>query len=809
MQSWATFESTVGANTSIYATHFDGASWSAPTKISDDAGREIKSSVALDALGNPWLAWESNRDGNKNIYVRHFNGLFWSEYIQVTSSPVPDEQPQIIAGPSGTMWVAWESDTLGHGDRQIFARKISYGQDVPTLKTTTIAPQPAFEDQNITFSGTATVSAGKIARYDWDFNGDGTYEYSSSKGGVANWSYPQKGTFQARFRVVSDTDLAAQSGWLTVTVLNKAPVAVAGKDKFVAEDTVVTFNGTGSYDTPSDMAVGLKYKWDFGDKNVTKYSSNASARHTYTAYGFYNATLYVEDDDLNVSSATINVTVYNLQPMVNITIGNLTGAEDEVLTFMGHADDTPSDQATLKWHWVFGDGTFSDWGRDTSVTHAYAQQGVYKAMLVAMDKDGMTANESIYANITNLPPSIVQAQPPDGDVPEDTAAVFTGSGTDTPSDLPLLKYMWDFGDGTNSGWTNLTEVTHNYTTAGDHTVTFTVRDDDGATASQDFTVSVVDPAPVAKILSMDTSVKADSPLAFTGTGTDTASDQSTLDYTWDFGDGTNATGTAATHTFTNVKSYTVTFTVKDNEGLVGTVTLQITVTNVDPIAKASADKTSVKTGEVVTFSSAGSTDTASDLAGLTYKWAFGDGATSALKNPTHSYTSGGTKVAHLTVTDAHGGTASATVSITVTAPSTGGSSGGGTNMALVAGALAAIVAVILILLAVLFMRKKAGSMPAPKKKAADDEEEEEAEAAASTKPAKKVVKKPKAKEEVEEAEEETPSKPVKKVDKPAAPVTTEKTEEEDEDLSDDEPAPAPKVEPKKSEEPKASEADKK
>ena len=809
--AWATYESKIGDNTSIFATHYDGASWSTPTKISDDAGREIKASVALDVLGNPWVAWESNRDGNKNIYVRHFNGLFWSEYIQVTDSAVPDEQPKMVAGPAGTMWVAWESDMNGHGQREIFARKISYSQDVPTIKTTTITPNPAFEDQNITFSGTASVTAGKVARYDWDFNGDGIYDWSSSQGGVATWSYPQAGTYKARFRVVSDSDLAVESNLLTVKVINKAPVAVAGKDRFVAEDTVVTFNGNGSYDTPSDMALGLEYKWDFGDKNITQWSHNWSARHTYTAYGFYNVSLSVRDDDLNVSTDTLNVTVYNLMPVVNITIGNLTGTEDEILTFKGHANDTPSDQATVQWRWVFGDGNFSAWSRDISASHAYAQQGIYKAMLIARDKDNMTDNASISVNITNLPPEVFQALAPDDVVQEDTAAVFTGTGTDTASDLPLLKYYWDFGDGNNSGWINATEVSHNYTTAGDHAVKFTVKDDDGAEASTDLTVTVVNPAPVATILNMASTVKEDSALLFNGTGTDTVSDQQTLNYTWDFGDGNNATGKVSLHTYTKVKTYTATLTVRDDEGLTGAATTQITVTNVNPIAKANASKTSVKTSEVITFSSAGSNDTPSDLDGLTFLWTFGDGASSTLKNPTHSYTTGGNKPVKLTVTDEHGASATATLTITVqaTACSNCGTEDKGTNMALVAGAIVGIVAVILVVLLVLFMRKKAETTPKPKPKTVKaDEEEEAAETAALSKPTKKLKK---AKPE----EEETPSKDASKEEaekeekeKPSKDDAKEK-DDGDEDISDDEPGSATKDAPKTPEAPNAAKDEKK
>ncbi|TDC56533.1 DUF1349 domain-containing protein [Micromonospora sp. KC207] len=87
-----------------------------------------------------------------------------------------------------------------------------------------------------------------------------------------------------------------------------------------------------------------------------------------------------------------------------------------------------------------------------------------------------------------------------------------------------------------------------------------------------------------------------------------------------------------------------------------------------PIAEASATPTSGPAPLTVSFSSAGSRDP--DGGVLTYFWDFGDGHTSAEKNPTHTYTEPGNYTAQLTVTNAADRTAVANVPITVgnTAP---------------------------------------------------------------------------------------------------------------------------------------------
>ncbi len=52
----------------------------------------------------------------------------------------------------------------------------------------------------------------------------------------------------------------------------------------------------------------------------------------------------------------------------------------------------------------------------------------------------------------------------------------------------------------------------------------------------------------------------------------------------------------------------------------------------------------------------------------TWAWDFGDGATAAVQNPTHTYTTAGTYTATLTVTDAASDTATDTATVTVIAP---------------------------------------------------------------------------------------------------------------------------------------------
>ncbi|MEV4947081.1 lectin [Streptomyces sp. NPDC053755] len=87
-----------------------------------------------------------------------------------------------------------------------------------------------------------------------------------------------------------------------------------------------------------------------------------------------------------------------------------------------------------------------------------------------------------------------------------------------------------------------------------------------------------------------------------------------------------------------------------------------------PLAVATADRTSGKAPLTVAFSSAASSDPDGDA--LRFAWKFGDGGTSTSAAPSHTYTVNGRYTAELTVTDATGKQATASVQITVgnTAP---------------------------------------------------------------------------------------------------------------------------------------------
>ncbi|MGG7465877.1 PKD domain-containing protein [Plantibacter sp. YIM 135347] len=240
----------------------------------------------------------------------------------------------------------------------------------------------------------------------------------------------------------------------------------------------------------------------------------------------------------------------------------------------------------------------------------------------------------------------------------DLSVAFDATGS-SDSDGVVSSYAWDFGDGTTG--TGATP-THPYAASGDYTVTLTVTDDDGATATVQHPVTVlaanVVPTAAFTTTANNLTLNTDATTSVDPDGTITA-------YAWSYGDGQGGTGATSSHTYTAAGNYDVTLTVTDNRGATATVTHTVTVSApvlVPPVASFTTTATDLN----VSFDGSASTDPDGSI--VSYAWAFGDGANGIGATVQHSYPATGSYVATLTVTDNSGATGTATKTITVTAP---------------------------------------------------------------------------------------------------------------------------------------------
>ena len=147
-------------------------------------------------------------------------------------------------------------------------------------------------------------------------------------------------------------------------------------------------------------------------------------------------------------------------------------------------------------------------------------------------------------------------------------------------------------------------------------------------------------------------------------------------FEWNFGDGATGDGETVSHVYAASGAYSVTLTVTDESGLVGTATAAITVTETasnPPIAEIAFTPTNPNINDVMTFSAAGSSDPASfaPKSIASYSWSFGDGGTGQGISVQHAYTKAGSYLVTLEVTDDEDEHGSAYATVHVTDPSAG------------------------------------------------------------------------------------------------------------------------------------------
>ncbi len=146
-------------------------------------------------------------------------------------------------------------------------------------------------------------------------------------------------------------------------------------------------------------------------------------------------------------------------------------------------------------------------------------------------------------------------------------------------------------------------------------------------------------------------------VSFTDTSTDAGGVIGT--YAWTFGDGGTSTSASPSHTYSAAGSYSVTETVTDNANHSSSSKVLVVTVSAGGGTPVANFTTSLS-GLTASF-----TDQSSDTGGTigSYAWNFGDGSTSTLASPSHSYGSAGTYTISEIVKDSVSGLSSTKTSV--------------------------------------------------------------------------------------------------------------------------------------------------
>jgi PKD repeat protein len=275
------------------------------------------------------------------------------------------------------------------------------GVNNPPTAAFTATPTTANPGQTVTFNGSgSTDSDGTIAKYEWDLDGDGTYETNTGTTATTTKSYTTSGTVAAKLRVTDDKGATS-----TVThnvIVQKPPTAAFTLSPNPANvGQTVTFNGSASTDSDGTIA---KYEWDLdGDGTYeTNTGTTATTTKSYTTAGTVNVGLRVTDNNGATATVTHALTV-NGAPTASFTISPTTAQTRGTVTFNGSASSVVGGTIT-KYEWdLDGNGTYETVTNATpTTTKVYDTESTINVGLRVTASNGLTGTTTKSLPIQSL-----------------------------------------------------------------------------------------------------------------------------------------------------------------------------------------------------------------------------------------------------------------------------------------------------------------------------------------------------------------------------------------------------------------------
>jgi hypothetical protein len=305
------------------------------------------------------------------------------------------------------------------------------------------------EQTTVTLDGSGTDSDGSITGYAWTQTGGPGVTMNGANAATMTFTAPAVpvGTVTLNFRLtVTDDDGASASDDVVVTVntTNQAPVANAGPDQSVDEQSPVTLTGSG---TDADGSIA-SYSWAQTAGPMVTLSGATTATPGFMAPSLsVSATLVFEltvTDDRGASAAdTVSVVVNPVAGLNDLPVANagadMNAASGATVTLDGTQSMDP-DGTIVSYSWVQTSGVA------VTLMNANAAQATFPAPVVTQnevmtfdltvtDNEGASATDSV--TVTVLPAVAVTGKATFDLVPANASGIGLDYGNTQVTGIPL------------------------------------------------------------------------------------------------------------------------------------------------------------------------------------------------------------------------------------------------------------------------------------------------------------------------------------------------------------------------------------
>ena len=694
-------DGTSGTNVTGWAWDFGDtgtSSLQSPTHTYTGASADTQYTVALtatDSMGTPWT--NASAPLTKTDYITIYKNLTPTVTFteDVTSGTVPFNV-QFTATPAGTIKVdewAWDFGDTGTSALQsplhqyttagqytvvLIATNFTLGKTVVTATNVILAKNvvptvqwnatPTTQTINIgvVFVGTSTITNTTGPGFDWIL-GDGT---TSTQQNVTN-PYTAAGVYTINYTVTDSPgtpwEVSAslnRTGW--VTIQNPSPsVTFTNSPSFGNSSTPFVFNDTCTVTNTTNGSPS--YLWDLGDTTTmtTKNTSHNYAAPAGDSQQFTVAETVTDSPGTpwavqDTNTKTNLITIYkNLTPTVTFIEDVTSGT----IPFDVQFTATPAGVIKVdEYSWDFGDTGTS---LAQNPLHTYTVTGQYTVTLTAVNFTlGTTVKTQTDVILAKNPAPTVSWNVTPIDAVINSDVVFVDNSTIVNTTSP--EFTWDFGD---TGTSTLRNLSHQYTTAGTYQIHHSVTDSPGTpwevTAWYNLISGFIvrNPKPAAAFTGAPLLGNTTTLIQFTDGTTGT----NVTGWAWDFGDTDTSALQSPTHTYSGASVdtlYTVALTANDSAGTPWFNTSTPEVKSDYIMIYKNATPTVTFTESVTSGVAPLTVDFIANEAGAikvdAWSWAFDDGGTSALQNPSHDYITAGQYTVSLTATNYTLGTTTVT-----------------------------------------------------------------------------------------------------------------------------------------------------
>lgn len=478
----------------------------------------------------------------------------------------------------------------------------------------TIIPTDVCQYEDVCFEDT-TRTVFPIVQWRWFF-GDGQTDFNSGSSTCHSYFFP--GNYSGRLNITDSlgcTKNIIKNNAITVRQLPSPRLSVDethGCIPFTVHFTDESFN------TEPSTITG--WYWEFGDGDT---STDQNPTHTYLNLGSYSVSLTVTDHRGCDSTKTYHNLINITQPTANFYSDTLLCSKDTLSFF------NLSQGSGLTYAWDFGNGDTSTQSNPIAVYISDMNQ-TFPISLIVTDQIG--CKDTIVKNVSiSTPIADFSALSQTADCPPFNASFINNSSSD------VINWQWNFGDSI-SGSNNISffpSPQHVFINSGDFDIRLVVKNALGCldTITKNNYIFVDGPRGT-----FDFEPKIGcAPL----TVTFTSETENASDFTWVFGDGGTATGSSVTWTYNEGGFFLPVLIISDslNTSIGDTSLCSVTIIATDSVfvIQGNADFAFLDTlycpGQTVQF-----TDASSGIGTITsWHWDFGDGQSSSIQNPTHTF----------------------------------------------------------------------------------------------------------------------------------------------------------------------------